>query len=222
VLLVVVPMVMIPTMASARQDEAEHARSRAMNATKSLGVLALAGGVTALVLGSAVAPAAAEPLDHEHFHDSSSEVVEDFCPGLTVRIDAETDGSFLLNPRGSDGLAYELQTFRSTVTFTNPANDKAVTAVADGITTNLKVTDNGDGTLTIHAISTGTRRWYGPEGNKWLFNDSGMFQFELLVDDGGTPTDPGDDEVLAAFFGRQVGRGDTSGDVCDWFPEVIG
>jgi hypothetical protein len=197
-------------------------RRRAMTATKSLRVLGLAGGVTALVLGSAVAPAAAEPLERGHFHDSSSEVVDEFCPGLTVRIDNEVDGSFLINSHGPDGLVYELQTFRSTLSFTNPANDKTVTAVADGIATNLKVTDNGDGTLTILGMSTGTRRWYGPEGNKWLFNDSGMFQFELLVDHGGTPTDPSDDEELAFLFGRQVGRGDTSGDLCEWFPEVIG
>jgi hypothetical protein len=189
---------------------------------KAMRVFALAGGLTALVLGSAVAPVAAEPLERGHFHDSFSEVVEEFCPGLTVRIDTEVDGSFLINSHGPDGLVYELQTFRTTVAFINPANDKAVTTVADGVTTDLKVTDNGDGTLTILVISTGTRRWYGPEGNKWLFNDSGMFQFELLVDHGGTPTDPSDDEELEFLAIRQVGRGDTSGDLCDWFPEVIG
>jgi hypothetical protein len=193
-----------------------------MKTPKSLRVLALAGGVTALVLGSAVAPAAAEPLEHEHFHDSSSEVVEEFCPGLTVRIDTEAEGSFLFNSHGPDGLAYALLAFRQIVTFTNPANDETVTIFATGIAKDLKVTDNGDGTLTILGMSTGTRRWYGPEGNKWLFNDSGMFQFEVLVDHGGTPADPSDDEELAFLFGRQVGRGDTSGDLCAWFPEVIG
>jgi hypothetical protein len=50
-----------------------------------------------------------------------------------------------------------------------------------------------------------------------------MVQFEILIDHGGTPTDPFDDVELE-FLGvvQQVGRGDTSGDLCEWFPELIG
>jgi hypothetical protein len=188
-----------------------------------LRTLMTAGAVTALAAGSTVGAASAAPLEQEHFHETSSEVVEEFCPGLTVRIDGESEGSFLLNAHGPDGLAYGSETFQTTVSFTNPANDRTVTLEATGTFKDLTITDNGDGTLTILVVGTGTRRWYGPEGNRWLFNDSGMVQFEILIDHGGTPTDPFDDVELE-FLGvvQQVGRGDTSGDLCEWFPELIG
>jgi hypothetical protein len=188
-----------------------------------LRTLMTAGAVTALTAGSTVGLATAAPLERVHFHQTSSEVVEEFCPGLTVRIDDESDGSFLLNAHGPDGLAYGSETFQRTISFTNPANDKTVTVELTGIFKDLTITDNGDGTLTILVMGTGTRRWYGPEGNSWVFNDSGMVQFELLIDHAGTPTDPFDDEELE-FLGvvNTVGRGDTSGDLCEWFPELIG
>jgi hypothetical protein len=184
--------------------------------------LAFVSGLTALAMGLAVTPVQAKPIERERFRESSSEVIEGFCGDLTVRVDSEVRGTFLLNPHGPDGLAYASEKVHGTQSYTNLANNKTFTEVFNALHKDLKVTDNGDGTLTILGMSTGTRRWYGPEGNKWLFNDSGMFQFEVLVDHGGTPADPSDDEELAFLFGRQVGRGDTSGDLCAWFPEVIG
>jgi hypothetical protein len=83
--------------------------------------LALVGGLTALVLGTAVTPASAAPLEREHFHDSFSEVIED-CD-LTLRHDLEVDGTFLFNFHGPDGLGYALDTFHGTESFTNVIND---------------------------------------------------------------------------------------------------
>jgi hypothetical protein len=176
--------------------------------------LALASGATALALGTGVAPAAAEPLERGHFHESVSELDEETCPGLTLRRDTETDGSFLVNPHGPDGLVYFMNANRTTTTLTNIANGKSLTVVFGGIVKDLKVTDNGDGTLTILSTSPGTRRWYGSDG-EFLFNDSGLYQFEVLIDHGGTPTDPFDD-VFLEFLGfvKIAGRGDTSGDIC--------
>ena len=57
------------------------------------------------------------------------------------------------------------------------------------------MTDNGDGTLTILFLEAGSAAVYGPDG-KAIARGAGQERVELLVDNGGTPTDPFDDEVL--------------------------
>jgi hypothetical protein len=48
--------------------------------------------------------------------------------------------------------------------YTNLANDKSFTAVTNAIEKDLRVTDNGDGTLTILVLSTGNAVLYGEDG----------------------------------------------------------
>ena len=185
--------------------------------------LALSGGLAALVLGTAVGPATAKPLEREHFRDSFSVVEEEFCGDLTVR-HLEVLGSFLVNTHGSDGLAYFLDTFHGTESFTNVTNDKTFTNVFTQVSKDLKLTDNGDGTLTIVVMSAGMNRYFGPDG--FLFHDSGHFRFEFGVDHGGTPNDPSDDEEIEGTF-RVIkdltGRTDTAErDFCDDIHEFIG
>ena len=55
-----------------------------------------------MLLGLVVAPAQAKPLEHVHFHDVGSELIED-CEGITLRNDFDVEGSFLLNQRGPNG-----------------------------------------------------------------------------------------------------------------------
>ena len=83
-----------------------------------------------------------------------------------------------------------------TVAFTNRANGKTVTLTSRVINHDLRVTDNGDGTLTILILATGNDVFYGPDG-KAIGRNPGQIRFEILVDHGGTPTDPFDDEFLA-------------------------
>ena len=177
--------------------------------------LAMAGAVAALVGAVAAMPAAAAPLDHGTFRDTSSEVVED-C-GLTLGVDREVNGSFLVNPHGPDGLAYFVQTAHGAVSYTNLATGKSYSTVFNLVDKDQVVTDNGDGTLTILVLATGGQRWYGPDG-KLLFRDSGQIRFEFLVDHAGTPTDPSDDDFLAdlGLVKGSTGRNDTEGrDFCD-------
>jgi hypothetical protein len=49
--------------------------------------------------------------------------------------------------------------------------------------------------LTLLVLATGSLKVFGPDG-EFLFNDPGQIRFELLIDHGGTPTDPSDDEFL--------------------------
>ena len=150
-----------------------------------VGSMALAGG------------ASAKPLEHTDFHDESTETINDFCDvsGLTVQIDSVEDGRFLFNPHGPDGLAYGHANASSTNVYTNVANDNTVTEVGKVVDKDLRVTDNGNGTLTILVLTTGPAAVYGPDG-KALARNPGQVRFELLIDNGGTPTDPSDDEFL--------------------------
>ena len=177
-----------------------------------------------LAVGFTTSAALARPLEQVHFHDVTSEVIEDFCGDLTVRIDEDIRGKFLLNARGRDRLAYGSETVRGTQRITNLANGKTFTQIFSVLSKDLKVTDNGDGTLTILVLATGSSKVYGPDG-KLLFSDPGQVRFEILIDHGGTPTDPFDDEFLeflGVVFGS-TGRNDLQDrDFCADIHEFIG
>jgi hypothetical protein len=192
-------------------------REGGMKAKRLLSAIASTTVLAATALVWSVAPAAAEPLDHGQFHDVSTEVVEQFCGDLTVRIDTDVRGSFVAKTQGRDGLVYFLETAHGTVSYTNLATGKSFTNVFNVVQKDLKVTDNGDGTLTILVLATGSVKNYGPDGNL-LFNDPGQIRFEILIDHGGTPTDPADDEFLEdlGIVKGSTGRNDTEGrDFCD-------
>lgn len=136
----------------------------------------------ALVVSSAVAPAVAAPVEHEHFSESFSVVVEDFCDAITARIDEQAEGMFLFNRRGPDQVAYGMATVRRTLSFTNVANDRSYTLVQSFVDKDLKVTDNGDGTFTLLTQFAGSTRAYGPDG-QFLGADGEVFRAEILVDE---------------------------------------
>lgn len=185
----------------------------------------LAAGLAVAVLMSTAGPAAAEPLEQEHFHESGSEVIDGFCGDLTVRHDFEADVYFSAKPHGPDGLIYFADRVRFTDSWTNLANDKTFTVIVTGQQKILRATDNGDGTLTQLVLVAGHSSAYGPDGTL-LFLDAGTFRFELLVDHGGTPTDPSDDdEDEIEFLGvvKEAGRADTADrDFCEDIHEFIG
>jgi hypothetical protein len=173
-------------------------------------VLALGATAAAML----AAGAAARPPFKERFHDEGTFVDEDFCgAGLTVDGAFVTDGSLLVVPHGPDGLAYFLEHISVTVVYTNRANGKTVTLTVVRVTKDLRVTDNGDGTLTILVLATGNDVFYGPDG-KAIGRNPGQIRFEFLVDHGGTPTDPSDDEFLADL-GIVKGSTGRSDDFCE-------
>ncbi len=168
-----------------------------------VGSMALAGG------------ASAKPIEHTTFHDEFTFIASDFCEvsGLDVEGDVVIDGRFLFNPHGPDGLAYGHENSSVTAVYTNLANGNTVTEVINHqIFTDLKVTDNGDGTLTILVLATGAGVVYGPDG-KAIARNPGQIRFEVLIDHGGTPTDPSDDEFLEDL-GQVKGSTGRSDDFC--------
>ena len=185
----------------------------------------LVAGLTVGVLISPAGLAAAKPIEQEHFHDSGSEVIEEFCGDLTVRHDFEVDVYFSGKPHGPDGLIYFADRVRATDSWTNLANDKTFTVAFAGQQKDQRVTDNGDGTLTIQVLTAGRSFAFGPVGTRFLFLDAGTFRFQFLVDHGGTPTDPDDDEEIEGSFElvKEAGRADTAGrDFCEDIHDFIG
>ena len=61
----------------------------------------------------------------------------------------------MLVPHGPDGLGYGLEHLRITDVFTNLDNGNAVTGEQAFMSKDLRVTDNGDGTLTILGLNAG-------------------------------------------------------------------
>jgi hypothetical protein len=178
-----------------------------MTTPRTVGVV----GLAAAALLSSAGLTQAKPIVKETFHEEFTEVTADFCgvPSLTVQSDFVVDGRFAFKRRGRDGLAYYMEHVDFTRVDTNLANGKFVRAEGNVTDKDLKVTDNGDGTLTLLVLATGNEVLYGMDG-KAIARNPGQVRFELLIDHNGTPTDPFDDETLA-FLGvvkESTGRSD--------------
>lgn len=168
---------------------------------------------TAAIALAATASAGGQ-LFRESFDDSEIRVEEDFCgvDGLTVEFAIQRVGSVHAVPHGRDGLPYFGFNFKQTEVVTNLANDNFVTSSATIRDKDQRVTDNGDGTLTVLVLATGNSVLYGPDG-KAIARNPGQIRYEILIDHGGTPSDPSDDEFLE-FLGDVKGSTGRTDDYC--------
>jgi hypothetical protein len=172
-------------------------------------------GLAVVLAGTlGAAPAVAAPLDMGHFLDVFDDAFD--CDGTPTAVHGEVDVNFVFVKHGP-GLAYYRESVHGTIVYTNLSNGGTFTEIFTVHAMDLKVTDNGDGTLTIISLQTGGDRLYDTSG-KLVLNDPGQIRSEVLIDDNGTPGDPFDDELLedhGLVFGS-TGRNDTQGrDFCD-------
>ena len=178
--------------------------------------------LTVALVSSLAVTAQAEPLERERVHEAGSEFIEDCGLDLLVQWDYYVNITF--NQRGKDKIAYFTGTIHGQVSWTNVANGKTLTGVDNFVDKDQKITDNGDGTLTILVLAAGSTKIYGPDG-KMLFNDPGQIRYEVLIDHNGTPSDPSDDEFLE-FLGvvkGSTGRNDLQDrDFCEDLQTFIG
>ena len=163
---------------------------------RALRLLAFLALVAAAAATLATAAGAGQPI-RDTIHVEEEFVEANFCgaPGLTVNFKLVADIQIKAAPRGRDGLVYFAQHVTRRDVVTNLANNRSLTASFRVLEKDLHVSDNGDGTLTIVVFATGNGVLYGPDG-KAIARDPGQIRFELLVDHGGTPNDPDDDQVL--------------------------
>ena len=112
--------------------------------------------------------------------------------------------------------------FTGTHTYTNPETGRVFREVFSHTSRDQKITDNGDGTLTIQVQQTGPSRYYAD--GTLMFIDTGITRFSFLVDHGGTPSDPDDDEFIEDLgVDKVAGPRQTEGrDFCADLVEFIG
>ena len=146
-----------------------------------------------------VGPAAAGKVFHETFQVEDSFDFVNFCgvDGMSVRETWVADVRVSAVQRGPNGFTYFIEHIKENGVFTNQANGKTVTRVVTANQKELKVTDNGDGTLTVLGMGTGNEVIYGADG-KAIYRNPGQSRFAFLFDHGGTPTDRSDDEFISA------------------------
>jgi hypothetical protein len=161
-----------------------------------------------LLLG---APAEARVLDREVIHEEYSDTVENWCgePGLTVEVVGTYDARVKVTTKGRRQLVHFAGHER--IDETQTANGVTTRVVVRSLFKDLKVKDNGDGTLTIVILGTGNATLYGPNG-KAVARDPGQVRFRLIVDHGGTPADPDDDVEIS--FDQIKGSTGRSDDFC--------
>jgi len=159
----------------------------------------------------AAAASAGQPI-RETIHVDETVELENFCDvdGMTVGLHRVTDIRLQVNARGPDVLAYFMQHGTRSEVFTFQGT--SLTSSTRVNERDLRIADNGDGTVTVLILATGNSVLYGPNG-KAIARQPGQIRFELVIDDGGTPTDGSDDEVLSF----EVVKGSTgrSDDFCE-------
>jgi hypothetical protein len=185
-----------------------------MTTSKTTRAATLTSCLLASLLVPLAGPVGAAPADQGHFHDVGSEPAE-LC-GLDVRHDFDVSGSYRFVGQGRDRLGHYGENVHGTESWTNLDTDKTFSHSFSVSTRDTKVTDNGDGTLTIENQGQGNDTYYDNDGNTVL-RDPGQTRFLIVVDDGGTPSDPDDDELVSFEIRREsTGRNDTDGrDFCE-------
>lgn len=192
--------------------------------------ISFATGVAAIsaICIAAATPASAAPPLVEHFDDHTEVLFvagadPQFCPDLSFDVlwveDATGTFRFVRHGDGDYHAGVSLQVAGS---YTNPETDLAFSYTGSFSDRDVHVSDNGGGTVTLEAVRAGVFKYYDDAGER-LFVDAGRIRYSIVLDTGGTPADPSDDEFVS-FLGDDVkGRFDTLGrDFCADVEEFIG
>jgi hypothetical protein len=166
-----------------------------------IGVLAL---VAAIACALAATASAGPPVTFT-IHDERNDIVlEDFCEveGLDVTLDVVLDIRVHVNPHGPHGLEYFLQ--HGTDSRTLSANGTTLTSFSRVTEKDLRVTDNGDGTVTVLILATGNAVLYDESG-KAIARNPGQTRLVIVFGANG-------EELSREIVKGSTGRSD---DFCD-------
>jgi hypothetical protein len=194
--------------------------SRAVRATWRFVAFGSVAAATTLV---STGSASARPVALEHFSDSSSDVISNFCGDLTVRDSSQFNGNYHLNQHGPSGATYEMTNLRVRRSITNLDNNQTLTRRGALHNQFVKIEFNSDGTYTVHARGTGVIQTRGPDGRLFTLNAAAV-SYDLLFSEAGTPADFTDDVLIdGPTITKSVGRDDTTGrDFCTDVHTLIG
>ena len=147
---------------------------------------------------SLAAPASAEPAGNgpwqTFIEDPFSEIQEDFCdvPGLTVEFEFASVQQEKWSILGPNDFPYGFYFHDGYEKYTNVDTGESVTLVNFGASKDVRKTDNGDGTFTIHVTNKSHGVLYSDEGEV-LDRSAGVFSYTVVYNYNGTPSDPTDD-----------------------------
>jgi hypothetical protein len=166
------------------------------------------------------APASAKVYEHVSFVDDFAFTDDNFCDsGVTLDVEGTATGSGTAVVRG-DGIVYYGVRVLAEAIVSDPDTGAFVRTVTRVNETDLKIVDNGDGTMIIDVLGTGNFTAYDSDG-KAIVRDPGQTRWQILIDHGGTLGDPTDDEFLE-FLGVTKGSTGRSDDYCAAVLAVIG
>jgi hypothetical protein len=178
----------------------------------------LVSAALVLAMATPTTTAQAKPTDQFRFADHDSFVVNDFCGDIVVRVEFSERGSGVGRLAGPGRQLRYTVTHHGQATYTNLATGRKFTFAWSYVDQDKRVTDNGDGTLSILGRSPGSERVKGPDG-KLLDVKAGLFTWVVVLDHGGTPTDPSDDTFVSITF---LSGPDVYTDLCDDFRRLTG
>lgn len=178
-----------------------------------IGAVALA---TALIAASAgiPMPAQAQPIEQGRYHEIGSFVLEDLCDDLRIHVEFDDTGHVLARITGQDDTVRYTVTGHVRSTWTNLETGRAMTFKASHVEQDLRVSDNGDGTISLLTHHLNAERAYGPDG-RLAYVEPGVTEVLVILDYNGTLTDPSDDIFVSeTFLAHHGGKPGTERDFC--------
>jgi hypothetical protein len=193
-----------------------------MMASRRFGLWAVLA-VTAMVgLTLGVTVSLAAPIEQGRFDDQSSRIVRKYCGDLRVLIDFHDQGVFVGRPAGKELFLRYTASHHGGVTITNLATGRAFTFVWNYLEQDIKVTDNGDGTVSILSQIPGPETIYGPDGHRLSIN-GGTMRLLTVIDLAGTPLDGSDDQFVSQTLVSENGdKPQSPFNYCDSFHTLTG
>ena len=181
--------------------------------------LAALGAVPFLVLGLTTPVQSAPP--ERIAIDEVEELDIPLC-GIDTHVRLVEQGTLTVRSRGPSGIAYFAERLERDAYNTNVETGLTVHVSQRFRPRDQRIVDNGDGTLTIHWQATFTQSDHAPDGSV-AFRTAGRQTGIIVVDDGGTPSDPDDDEVISEEYSDLYGHDGREGaDFCEWYAAVTG
>jgi hypothetical protein len=172
--------------------------------------------LAATIAGIAAAtPASAGPPDH--FSIEYDGVADSLC-GMRVVLDGFEHGTFHVKRR-RDGTELAGFNVHYSIRVTNVATGRWLLAEFNGNNNDLKVTDEGDGIITIIGQVAGIDRYYASDG-RHVYQAAGNGRVEVRIDLM-NPDDPNDDVVLNEQNVKNTGLRFGAAD-CDAIRALIG
>lgn len=171
--------------------------------------------LTALLLSGLAKPgsaSAAAPISHDQFSFEFAFVDDQFCGDLNMRVEGDVRGTATVKVKDGQ-LIYFMENTHLRHSYTNLDTGKTATDVSNRLSKDQRVTDNGDGTLTIHADYIGHESLVGPDGGRPT-TLAGRTSFVFVVDYAGTLLDPSDDVLISEDIVGSTGTG-MDGDFCE-------